>query len=172
MVTVGFTVLYSFAVMAQSDDGFSENFSSRCQRAQVNLRGPVRDRDIRTRVDRLQAYRYIEKRLDDFTKRLEKNNQPNAKELRTQVTQLNKDINTFAASYETYDGMRDSLSNMADCGTNQELFRTRLSDVRQSRSTVNQNVETIRTDLDSSIRNQLSDLVFALETNRSVGSGQ
>ena len=153
--------------MAQNGaDATTEQFATRCERAQRNLQGPVRDSDIRTRVDRLQAYRYISKRMDIFTQRLEHNNQPDAKEMRAQVTQLDASIDRFAADYETYDAMRDSLAQMPDCGKNPDLFQTRLGDVRQARTSLNQDVATIHSTLDTNFRNQLSDIVAKLEAEQ------
>lgn len=173
IILTGLFLVSATAAIAQTDaSGASEQFASRCGRAQRNLRGPVRDQDIRTRVDRLQAYRYISRRLDIFTQRLENNDQPSAQELRQQVSQLDESIDEFAASYETYDGMRDSLSRMANCGDNAELFQTRLSDVRQARSAVNTDVAKIHTTLDTNVRNQISDLISKLEANQQLEASQ
>lgn len=154
------------AVLAQSDGGEGEDFTVRCVRAQNNLKGPVRERDIRTRVDRLQAYRYIEKRLDIFTQRLEYNNQPGAQGLRTQVQALELATSTFAANYEAYDARRDALAAMPDCGKRPQVFQTQLNDLRHLRATINQDVLNIQNSIDSNVRNELSSVITQLEADQ------
>lgn len=144
----------------------SSDYELRCERAQSTLRTTVRNRDLRTRVDRLQAYKYIEKNLDALTQRLENNDQPHAEEFGELTTQLIALIGQFTDDYEKYDTARDSVSDITGCRGNFNAFQKNLYDAREKRAKVSAGVTDIRNLLDSGVRNQLSTLLESLEQQR------
>lgn len=146
----------------------SSDYELRCEGAQSTLSNTVRDRDLHTRVDRLQAYRYIEKNLDAFTQRLEGNTQPQAKEFRELTTRLDMLIEQFTANYEEYDQARDSVSAVQGCRGNFETFQKNLYTARERRADVAADVSTIQGLLDSDVRNQLSDLLGVLQEQEGI----
>lgn len=148
-----------------------ENMASkadRCALAQSYLKNIQKPRDLRARVDRLQAYQYIYQRLDKFVIRLEKNNQPQAKELRAQLNQLNGLINNFKASYESYDQSRESVSKLQDCRNHMDELEQRLNEARLQRQAVYDSVQQIQTLLRPAVVEQLTILhqsLLAEESN-------
>lgn len=152
--------IFALSVHAQTT---SSDYELRCEGAQSTLRTSVRSRDLHTRVDRLQAYRYIEKNLDAFTQRLENNDQPEAEQFRELTTQLATLIDQFTNNYEEYDAARDSVSDIEGCRGNFEAFQKNLYDAREKRAKVSADVADIHSLLDSDVRNQLSTLLETLQ---------
>lgn len=155
--------LFGVSMLSAQAQSTSSDYELRCEGAQSTLRTSVRNRDLHTRVDRLQAYRYIEKNLDAFTQRLENNNQPQAEQLRELTTQLDMLIEQFTANYEDYDVARDSVSDIKGCRGNFENFQKNLYDARAKRAEVATDVSDVHSLLDSDVRNQLSVLLGALQ---------
>lgn len=136
-VTILLFGVVSPSVFAQEASQTPEQIvTERCQLAQKYLKESQRSRDLRARVDRLQAYRYIYQRLDMFTKRLERNSQPQATELRATLNELNKQIETFKSTYEQYDQARDAVSNLPNCRSNIVGFQAKLTTAREKRQEV------------------------------------
>lgn len=123
----------------------------------------LRRRDLRGRVDRLQAYRYMHERLDIYVARLEFNNQPGAAALRTSTTNLDAAITTFKDNYETYDKARDEVVSLQDCEGNYAEFRTRLNGARVKRQQVNASIESIDRLLKDTIAPQLQIAAEAID---------
>lgn len=157
--------------LAQSGDVITEQTAQRCALAQSYLQEIQKPRDLKARVDRLQAYRYIAERLDVYTRRLEKNGQPGAAELREQVTQLNKNVDDFKNSYESYDQAREVVSKLRDCRTNVAQFQQKLEIARQKRQAVDAAVNTIQAQLDPTIKGQLSTVYTTLASGQ-IGDNQ
>jgi len=146
-------------------------YGTRCRIAQQNLRGTVRDQDIRTRVSRFQAYQFIYKRLDVFVQRLENNNQRGAADLRQEVNQLKQAIDDFKSDYEDYDQARVTVTKLQNCSDNLPEFTSLMQDARQKRRRVNTDVLTIDKILDPSIKNKITDLYNnLLESESSEGT--
>lgn len=138
--------------------------AERCSLTQNYLKNIQKPRDLRARVDRLQAYRYIYQRLDVFVVRLEKNGQPLATELRTQLEEYSKKTEQFKNNYETYDSARENLATMKDCKNSIEKFQQQLQLVRQYRQKVHEDVLTIQDLLSPTLSGQLETLRSALQS--------
>lgn len=126
-----------------------------CEATQRYLRNVQKARDVRTRVDRLQAYRYIHQRLDVFIGRIERNNQPNAKNMRADIDRLYDATEAFRLDYEVYDTARDTVSTLEDCRNNTEQFANKLQEAREKRAIVAQDVALIRSIIGTNIPEQL-----------------
>ena len=134
----------------------------RCSLTQNYLTNIQKPRDLRARVDRLQAYRYIYQRLNIFVARLERNNQPESANLRASLDRLNTSIDQFKNDYETYDQAREDVTNLKDCRDNFEDFTSRLELARSARTMVSQNVELIQSILSPNVKSQLDSLYSQL----------
>lgn len=142
------SVLYG-AVYAQDSPAFG------CEATQRYLKNIQKPRDLRTRVDRLQAYRYIHQRLDVFTRRIERNNQPNAKSIRSNIDRLHDATEAFRLNYETYDKAREAVVLVKDCQKNDDEFSEKLKAARAARSVVAQDVALLRSIIATNIPEQL-----------------
>lgn len=142
---------------------------SRCKIVQQNLSGHIRSNDLRTRVNRMQAYQYMHQKLDIFVQRLENNNQPGAGDLRRQSDELGKKIDKFRADYETYDINREKLSKLDNCSKNSVSFDRALQTVRNSRATVHQDVIELDEKLNSSVQASVRDLYTDLLASSPTG---
>lgn len=169
ILVIGLIVVGTAARAISSSEHISQSMvSQNCQAAQSYLRRVQKPRDLRARVDRLQAYRYIYSRLDIFIERLEHNNQPHATKLRKSAEVLNVTIDSFKNDYETYDQAREAVSNLKDCTQNPNKFIDLLTDARQKRKVVDNDVKAIQTALRTDIANQLNSLYKdLLATDRS-----
>ena len=135
-----------------------ESISMRCGYAQRYMNETLKTRDLKARVDRLQAYRYIHQRLDVFASRLERNNQQGAVEFRQSVDQLARKTEVFKKNYEQYDSTRDIASNYENCQKSPDEFLDYVNATRISREAVAKVVSDIHTLLDTSIMRQLNDI--------------
>lgn len=151
-------------VSAQSNDVLTDQTVERCSLAQGYLKDIQKPRDLRTRVDRLQAYRYIANRLDIFVTRLERHRQPGASQLRISHKNLMLDIDNFKSQYEEYDQARDEVINVKNCRNNITKFQTALDAARLKRQEVNASVNAVQNALDPIIKTQLSDVYNQLQT--------
>lgn len=150
LVTVfSLTLLFHVAVHAQDTP------ATGCEAAQQYLKAAQKPRDVRTRVDRLQSYRYIHQRLDTFTRRVERNNQPNAKNLRANIDRLHDVTEAFRLDYEAYDEAREAVVAVKDCRRNSEEFSSRLETARSARAVVAQDVALLRSIIATNITEQL-----------------
>lgn len=155
-------------VLVKSPVSIASSEITRCKIAQQNLGSSVRSRDLRTRVDRIQAYQYMHQKLDIFVQRLENNDQPGAAELRQQTDSLGKQINKFSDDYETYDKSRSEVSKLVDCDKNSLAFDRALQNARDSRSVLHQDVvdidDTLNSPIQTSIRNLYTNLLASAPT--------
>lgn len=151
LVTIGGRAVAQAADSSASD----EQIIQRCRQSQAYLNSTVRRQDLRSRVDRLQAYRYMQQRLDVYVARLEFNNQPEADNLRASTTTLTNAITSFKSSYEAYDSARDEVANLDDCEGNYTEFRARLNAARAQRQQVNADIATLDSILKDTITPQL-----------------
>ncbi len=146
-----------------------EFIAQRCQLTQNYIKDIQKPRDLRARVDRLQAYRYIYQRLDMFTKRLERNKQPEAENLRASLDDFSKNIEQFKISYEQYDAARESLTKVQNCRNNITSFQTKLEDTRTKRQAVNDSVVAIEGILSPTVKGQLATLYQGLLATGKTG---
>jgi hypothetical protein len=146
-----------FAQDIPSDEAAQQTVVS-CQRAQNYLKNIQKPRDLRGRVDRLQAYRYIYQRLNVFVIRLEKNDQYNARELRESLDTFNEQITVFKDDYELYDRARDDVSHIENCQKNNQQFTAALSSARQKRQLVHEDVLKLDMTLSPQVSTQLDQL--------------
>ncbi|MCA9313464.1 hypothetical protein KDA08_04080 [Candidatus Saccharibacteria bacterium] len=153
------SVIIPVQVLAQgevvSDSDNLDLVSSRCKDSQRYLNNTLRPRDIRVRVNRLQAYRYISKRMEVFTGRLESNSQEGASKMRGHLSTLNNQIDDFKNNYEAYDLLRDQVAKMQGCDSSPKEFMAKINQTRQARNQLNSDVQAIHDTLDKSI---ISDL--------------
>jgi glutaredoxin 2 len=129
--------------------------AERCSLTQNYLKTIQKPRDLRARVDRLQAYRYIYQRLDVFVIRLEKNGQPQATELRSTLETYSDKTEAFKNDYERYDKAREDLANMKDCKNSIEKFQQQLQTTRELRQKVHEDIQNIQALLSPEITGQL-----------------
>lgn len=146
-----------FAQENSVDDSAQQAVAS-CQRAQQYIENIQKPRDLRGRVDRLQAYRYIYQRLDVFVIRLERNNQHNAKGLRSSLDALNDQITTFKDDYEKYDQARNAVVEVDSCQKNNTTFVEALQNARQKRDAVHADILALDATLSPEVKTQLDDL--------------
>ena len=157
-------VISLFAVLLPAVATFAQEVSiepiltENCKQAQSYLNITLKKRDLHARVDRLQAYRYIYQRLDSFVNRLEKNNQPGAQDLRTDLSVLNTKIENFKNDYETYDASRDLVANMTQCLSKKSEFEKNIIVMQANRAAVNTDVSSIRVLLEDTIKGRLDTL--------------
>lgn len=116
----------------------------RCKVAQQYLKNVQRTNDLRARVDRLQAYQYINQRLDLFVTRLEKNSQPMADQLRSELDNMQEITDDFKRHYEAYDEARDQVVNLEDCSNKVARFQELLLAARDKRTAVYKDVVQIQ----------------------------
>lgn len=145
-------------VRAQTATIDQQTPGERCGLAQSYLKNVQRPRDLRARVDRLQAYRYIYQRVEVFVIRLEKNSQPSAKELRAQLDELQRATDSFKNDYEQYDQSREELANMKDCQKEINQFQAKLQVTRAQRQKVYEDVARVQDILSPEITTQLQTL--------------
>ena len=146
-----------FAQDITSDEAARQTVAS-CQRAQNYLKNIQKPRDLRGRVDRLQAYRYIYQRLNVFVNRLEKNDQYKARELRASLDTFNEQITVFKDNYEVYDKARDEVSQIENCQKNNQQFTAALGSARQKRQLVHEDVLKLDMTLSPQVSTQLDQL--------------
>lgn len=144
--------------------------SERCKITQSYLNDKLKERDIRNRVDRLQAYNYIYQRFDTMTIRLEKNHQPGAQPMRSEMEKLHAAIGSFKSAYEVYDVGRDQLANLAKCAERPAEFRAQLEDVRRKRQSLADSVVSVQTILRPDLETQLNNLSTVLQTTKKSGN--
>lgn len=164
LIIISALVVVPQFVRAQSAVVDQQTPEQRCGLTQSYLKTIQRPRDLRARVDRLQAYRYIYQRLEVFVVRLEKNDQPNAQQLRTQLDDLGRTTDTFRNDYEQYDQAREQLATMKDCHKSIEEFQRKLQVVRTQRQKVYEDIARIQTILSPEITTQLDELNKTLMT--------
>ena len=145
-------------VLAQDDSSDGTTPAQRCGLAQNYLKNIQKPRDLRARVDRLQAYQYIYQRLDVFVARLQHNNQPEAADLRASLDRLNKSTQQFKTDYESYDTAREAVVKVKDCQENFADFTAKLADAREKVATVGKDVDLIDSILSPNIKSQLGTL--------------
>ena len=146
-----------------------ELVTQRCQLAQNYIKDIQKPRDLRARVDRLQAYRYIYQRLDVFTKRLERNKQPEADNLRASLDDISKNIEQFKVNYEQYDAARESLTKVQNCRSNITSFQSKLETARNKRQAVNESIVSIEAILSPTVKGQLETLYQGLLATGKTG---
>lgn len=151
-------VIAGKTVNAQDVTATNDQPKDRCTLAQGYIKATLKPQDLRARVDRLQAYQYISGRLDEFVTRLERNHQPDSRELRATVNALNKAIIAFKSDYELYDLARDKVANLKDCKNHISQFQAALTVARDRRSKVNTDVSDIQNILSPTAEDQLTDL--------------
>lgn len=152
-----------FSVVSYSALSAQEAVRFGCEPTQRYLKNIQKPRDLHTRVDRLQAYRYIHQRLDVFARRVERNSQPNAKNLRVNVDRLHDVIEAFRLNYESYDKARDAVVSVKDCAKNSDQFTEKLQKAREEREVVAQDVALLRSIIATNIPEQLKALELQLE---------
>ena len=162
------TILFAFilfptsAVVAQNSaaEGITTNevVSQQCSQSQRYLKETLKPRDLRARVDRLQAYRYIYQRIDIYVERLEKNNQNGAKELRVSVNKLLEKIDEFKNTYETYDTTRELAANFQNCSKTPGQFIKSIDASRIERQKLANLITDINQILEKDINDQLQNL--------------
>lgn len=130
--------------------------SQQCTYSQEYLKTTLKPRDLRARVDRLQAYRYIYQRLDIFVGRLERNGQSGATDLRPLLNELSEKIDNFKNTYETYDGTREYIATYNNCKNDPGQFLKSVSTAREARQKVHATVDDIELHLEQSIKNQVN----------------
>jgi hypothetical protein len=126
-----------------------DDTAARCRISQNFIISTIRPRDLRARVNRLQAYRYIYGRLDTFVQRLENNDQQYAAELRTDLDNLNTQIDSFKDDYEVYDQARQDVINQKDCPNNFTVFQEKLEIARVNRQQVGADVSAIQSTMEA-----------------------
>lgn len=149
------------AVLGQ---GAVSTASERCGLTQNYLKNIVKNRDLYARVDRLQAYQYIYHRLDVFVRRLERNNQAGASEMRMSLNKFNTQIESFKSNYEQYDSSREALISVTNCRKNLAQFQDKLAEARIKRSAVHQDVLDIKATLETELIEQLNTILATLKT--------
>ncbi len=164
LIIISALVVVPQLVRAQSAVVDQQTPEQRCGLTQSYLKTVQRPRDLRARVDRLQAYRYIYQRLEVFVVRLEKNDQPNAQKLRTNLDDLDRATDTFRNDYEQYDLAREQLATMKDCHKSIEEFQRKLQVARTQRQKVYEDVARIQNILSPEITTQLDELNTTLMT--------
>lgn len=142
--------------------------SRTCKQAQGHLQAVVRPRDLRARVDRLQAYQYITKRLDTFAQRLERHEQPHAQTIRNLTDEFSQTVDNFKEHYEYYDTARDSLATLQVCDQRPAEFAKRLAQARRRLAAVEQDAEAIDTLLAKDVPRVLSQLRQSLQPETEV----
>lgn len=167
------TILIVSSVTAQrTSQPTQADLVKNCNQAQNYLSGTLRLRDLRARVDRLQAYQYINQRVDGFVRRLERHDQPQATELRLTVTKLNSLINNFKSDYEMYDTAREQLASLRDCQDQPAVFARNLQTARGRLQTVEKDIQTIEDLLNKQVVKDLRTLETKLERERLGGKDE
>lgn len=161
--TISFVIIFVATLLFQTNLYAQSTIAIGCEAAQQYLKAAQKPRDLRTRVDRLQAYRYVHQRLDATVRRIERNNQPNAKNLRANVDRLNDVTEAFRLDYETYDAAREAAANVKDCRNNGSEFAQKLEEARNARATVAQDVSLIRSIIATNITEQLQVTARAMD---------
>ncbi len=161
--------LFYLQVNAQDESTpTSQMVAQNCSSAQTYLKTILKPRDLRARVDRLQAYSYVYQRMDVFVSRLERNNQPQAVELRQTATNLQTSTKSFKDDYESYDQAREKLTNLSDCSKHASEFEQLLNDARNKRAQVSSDVASIKVLLNETFQTELQSLYQQLlSTNKS-----
>ena len=150
---------YSLTKVVSAQEGTQpESMSERCVLAQNYLKNIQKPRDLRARVDRLQAYQYTAQRLNVFIQRLERNEQPEATNLRDNLDRFNTSIKLFKDTYESYDQARESVVKVEDCKNNYDEFSDKLTAAREKRALVSQSIELIQSILGTNVKSQLESL--------------
>lgn len=173
IILTGFLVTPKLFAQDSGNEEASRQAVASCRRAQQYINNIQKPRDLRGRVDRLQAYRYIYQRLDGFVIRLERNNQFQAKEMRTSLDSLYKQINVFKDDYETYDEARDKVATFNDCQKNNQQFTDALQLARQKRQIVHDDITSLDATLTPKIKTQLDNLhQYFLQGDSIVGDNR
>jgi TolA-binding protein len=154
--------LLSFSILGSSvttygQEQAGDDTAARCRISQSFITTTIRPRDLRARVNRLQAYRYIYSRLDTFVQRLEHNEQSYATELRVDLDQLSDKIERFKEDYEVYDQARQNVINQNECSKNFTTFQEKLEIARVNRQQVGTDVAEIESILET-IRGRVEQL--------------
>lgn len=118
----------------------------------------------------MQAYQYMYQKLDIFVQRLENNDQPGVKDLRTKTNNLGTQIAKFRDDYETYDKNRDLVSKIDNCSKNKTSFDRALQNARDSRAVVHEDVVSLDDMLSGSIQNSIRDLYTELLASSPSGA--
>lgn len=148
-----------FGVFLAPQHAFLQNQPStaaeRCSLSQSYLKNIQKNRDLHARVDRLQAYQYIYQRMDVFVRRLERNGQPQAVEMRATLDQLTKDLDSFKKHYEEYDQSRESTTAVVNCKNKLPEFQDKLDQARSKRAVLQNDLTEIQKLLDPILKTQL-----------------
>jgi TolA-binding protein len=147
-VLFGYSLIGS-SVSTYAQDQSGDDSAARCRISQSFITTTIRPRDLRARVNRLQAYRYIYSRLDTFVQRLEHNDQSYATELRADLNQLSDKIERFKEDYEVYDQARQNVINQNECSKNFTTFQEKLEIARVNRQQVGTDVAEIQSILET-----------------------
>lgn len=158
IILVGFIATPRLFAQENNNDDSAQQTIASCQRAQQYINNIQKPRDLRGRVDRLQAYRYIYQRLDGFVIRLEKNDQFQADLMRSSLDTLNDQISTFKDDYESYDTARDQVVTISDCQKNNQQFTSSLAVAREKRQIVHNDIIALDATLSPEFKTQLDDL--------------
>lgn len=155
-------LLFFLGLVLRVNDAQSQQLSesvivARCENAQAYLNKDLREKDLRARVDRVQAYEYVYQELNMLALRLEHNKQYSAKQMREQMTAFQQKIGQLKVSYEKYDYSRDALAQLPDCTKNPQKFSELLAVMRSERKKVEQQTTTTKTFLVANMSNQLED---------------
>lgn len=129
--------------------------AERCALSQSYLKKIQKNRDLHARVDRLQAYQYIYQRIDVFVRRLERNSQPQAAEMRATLDQLTNQLESFKKYYEEYDQAREATANVVNCKNKLAEFQSKLTIARSKRETLQNELLEIQKTLDPVLKTQL-----------------
>lgn len=141
--------------------------AERCLLTQSYLKNIQKNRDLHARVDRLQAYQYIYQRMDVFVRRLERNGQSQAVEMRATLDQLTKQLEVFKKHYEEYDQAREAVANVPDCKNKLPEFQDKLSTARDKRATLQNDLAEIQNLLDPALKTQLQTVQSAVLNDNS-----
>lgn len=161
-ILVSISALLLVGLVLRINDAQSQQLSesvivARCENAQAYLNKDLREKDLRARVDRVQAYEYVYQDLNMLALRLERNKQYSAKQMREQMTAFQQKISQLKVSYEKYDYSRDALAQLRDCTKNPQKFNELLTVMRRNRKEVEKQTIAIRTFLLANMSNQLED---------------
>ncbi|MCB9822926.1 hypothetical protein H6800_01470 [Candidatus Nomurabacteria bacterium] len=162
-----FVILISLFLLPSKSRASSE--ISGCKIAQQNLGASIRSNDLRTRVNRMQAYQYMYQKLDIFVQRLENNGQPGAKDLRAKTDELGTQITKFRDDYEAYDKDRDKVTKIENCTKNSIAFDRALQNARNSRAVVHEDVVNLDEMLSGPIQNSIRNLYTELLASSPAG---
>lgn len=159
-------LLIGVGVHAQQSEVTDDVIAMNCQQSQAYLKNDLKNKDLKTRVDRLRAYQYVHKRVDLFVSRLENHRQPRATDMRLIVSQLELAIASFKLNYETYDAAREKLANLSRCQDNVDEFKKLLEEARVELNKVVQSTKSIETLISERFLRGLDQLEDSLKPNK------